>query len=280
MDEYDDDVLIRTSLLDACPAPTFSTALLPAHVFVLSSIALRTLTDPTHARRIRHTETIRAFIGWLARLAWRKGGRDSLTPNKAKSKSLNDELALGRSTTQPAPSLSAVTRFNLENGTASSIPQTGTNTPHRPPLVTLASSSGAWTDSVASRAPSQLNLGQALANGVSGSIGGARNRAGAGGCRIVIWRREHGFMCRANTVAQYVECSRAAVKIATPYPAPTNTPQGVFISPDCFIHPSAYDNLGEKVGIKRSIVGQRCIIGKGSKLTNTILMDAVVLGEK
>lgn len=71
-----------------------------------------------------------------------------------------------------------------------------------------------------------------------------------------------------------------ALKLLPPQPPPTNTPSGVFISPDSFLHPSVYPNLGEKVGIKRCIIGKSCFVGKGSKLTNAVIMDNVVIGEK
>lgn len=38
--------------------------------------------------------------------------------------------------------------------------------------------------------------------------------------------------------------------------------------------------MGEKVGMKRCIVGRNTIVGKGSKLTNCVIMDSVVIGEK
>lgn len=41
-----------------------------------------------------------------------------------------------------------------------------------------------------------------------------------------------------------------------------------------------YPLLGEKVGIKRCIVGRNTTIGKGSKLTNCVIMESVVIGEK
>lgn len=71
-----------------------------------------------------------------------------------------------------------------------------------------------------------------------------------------------------------------ALRLVPPAPAPTGTPSGVFISPDSHLHPSVYAHLGEKVGIKRCIVGRNTAIGRGSKLTNCVLMENVVVGEK
>ena len=65
-----------------------------------------------------------------------------------------------------------------------------------------------------------------------------------------------------------------------PVRLPTNTPPGVFISPDSHLHLSVYPHLGEKVGLKRCIVGKNTRVGKGSKLTNCVVMENVVIGEK
>lgn len=70
------------------------------------------------------------------------------------------------------------------------------------------------------------------------------------------------------------------MKLLPTQATPTNTPAGVFISPDSFLHPTVYPNLGEKVGIKWCIIGKGCIVGKGSKLTNVVAMEGVVIGEK
>ena len=71
-----------------------------------------------------------------------------------------------------------------------------------------------------------------------------------------------------------------ALKLLPPGPPPTNTPPGVFISPDSHLHLSVYPHLGEKVGLKRCIVGKNTRVGKGSKLTNCVVMENVVIGEK
>ena len=71
-------------------------------------------------------------------------------------------------------------------------------------------------------------------------------------------------------------------KAITLLPPPTTTPltpSGVFISTDTFLHPSAYEHMGEKVGLKRCIVGKGCWIGKGSKLTGCLLMEGCRVGE-
>lgn len=41
-----------------------------------------------------------------------------------------------------------------------------------------------------------------------------------------------------------------------------------------------YAGLGEKVGLKRCVIGRGCTVGKGSKLIGVVLMEDVVVGEK
>lgn len=120
---------------------------------------------------------------------------------------------------------------------------------------------------------------------------------GGGGCKIVVWRKEDGWCGRGNTVDGWVEMCRAvsiihtvlyaielmlivnlcdqAQKLVPPMPS---YPVGV--SADSFLHPTVLTNLGDRVGIKRSIIGKGCIIARGSKLNNVVMMEGVVIGEK
>ncbi|KWU43933.1 hypothetical protein RHOSPDRAFT_34554 [Rhodotorula sp. JG-1b] len=171
---------------------------------------------------------------------------------------------------------------------------TGANTP----ALVSRNSYGAIASSPTTTTPIGGGAETSLAPGGGGGGGGAgvveaaagprtgltarkptTTRAGAGGCKVVVWRQGDGFAARGNSVAGFVEINRAALKLLPPGPPPTNTPPGVFISPDSHLHLSVYPHLGEKVGLKRCIVGKNTRVGKGSKLTNCVVMENVVIGE-
>ena len=261
--DYEDEqeVPIRTSLLARFPSPTLSTALLPTHLYVFSSLLLPFLANPDHARRISHLETIRELAAFVARRQWRHKGQQSLSPSPS---SREDGLALGRSTTQkPYTPASLAASAGAPFSPEPSWPHTGANTPAlgRTPGLGSRAYDSEWQWTETGRKP----LG---------------SRAGMGGCRLVIWRERDGWAARGNTVAGWVELNRAALRLVPAGPPPAYTPSGVFISPDSHLHPSVYANLGEKVGVKRCIIGKGCFVGKGSKLTNCVVMEGVVIGEK
>ncbi|KAL8278894.1 hypothetical protein RQP46_008765 [Phenoliferia psychrophenolica] len=252
MDEFDaEDVPLRTSLLSRFPSPTLSTALLPSQIYIMSSFILPLLSSPIHERRIRHMENLRELAAWISRLAWRNGGRDAVGYRPPRLVQREDGIAMGRSTTL-LPVGSAIGQRGAE-----SMPQTGANTPalnaHRP-------GTNPWEEVE----KEQYQKGA---------------KVPGGGCKIVLWRASDGWCGRGNTVAGWVEMNRAALKLLPPSAAATNTPPGVFISPDSFLHSTVYGNLGEKVGLKRCIIGKGSVIGKGSKLTNVVVMENAVVGE-
>ncbi|GAA5972526.1 hypothetical protein JCM11641_001884 [Rhodosporidiobolus odoratus] len=271
LDEYDDDeVTLRTSLLAKYPAPTLATSLLPTQLYIFSFLLLPVLRSPEHARRLKHMENVRELVGWVSRLAWRKGGQEALG---AASAGKEEALAIGRSSTQPAPSQSS-RRQPAQAFEVHSLPQTGANTPA---LVSRAS----WRPEAGAMSPSFAAVTAGIVPAGSGGKkqSAAQARAGAGGCKVVVWREKDGFVARGNTVSGWVEINRAALRLLPPAPPATNTPSGVFISPDSLVHPSVLANVGEKVGVKRCIIGRNCSIGKGSKLTNCVIMESAVIGE-
>ncbi|GAA5821791.1 hypothetical protein JCM11251_001026 [Rhodosporidiobolus azoricus] len=277
MDEYDDDeVPLRTSMLTKFPSPTLTTGLLPTQLYIFSSLLLPVLRSPDYSRRLKHMESFRDLAGWVSRLSWRKSGREALG---ALGKfgigkgTKEDGLAMGKSTTQRALGLGKDwERPRRDAYEASSFPPSGINTPA---LVSRTS----WRPDLGASGGASAAAGMDLPGSTGGKkASAAQARAGAGGCKIVIWRQSDGFAARGNTVPGWVEVNRAALRLLPPAPPPTNTPTGAFIN-DSFLHPSVYGAMGEKVAVKRCIVGKNCQVGKGSKLTSCVIMDSVVIGE-
>ncbi|GAA5909777.1 translation initiation factor eIF2B subunit gamma [Sporobolomyces salmoneus] len=274
MDEFDqDEVPIRTSLLSKYPSPTLTTSLLPTQLYIFSSLLLpllRTTNDPKLLRRLKSFESVRDLVGWIARTHWRKRGIEDISLASAGSKGSEGAegtgtgggLAMGRSTTQFPTYTSPSTQPQAARSTNSrSEPQTpGTTTP-TPALLPRTS----WLDP-SHTSPSSTNV--------------AAGGSGSGGCKIVIWNDSDGFCARGNTVPGYIELNRAALKLLPAQTtSPTSTPSGVFISPDSFLHPTVYAQLGEKVGIKRCILGKGTAVGRNSKLVNCVLMEGCSIGE-
>ncbi|KAK4050652.1 Translation initiation factor eIF-2B subunit gamma [Microbotryomycetes sp. JL201] len=277
LDDYDEDeVPLRTSMLSNFPSPTVTTALLPTQLYVFSHKVLPALSAPEYSRRLRQMENIREFAAWVCRLAWRGKGSNAIGQREASSVSREDGLAMGRSTTQaPLIAESRSSRHVAGRGRADaeSTSHTGANTPA---LLSRAGSN--WRQNSVDFAAS-ASWGERSAPLLSNAPTEASKHAGTGGCKVVIWRSTDGWAGRGNTVAGYVEMCRASLKLLPPNPPPSNTPSGVFVSADSHVHASAFNNMGEKVGIKRCIVGKNCHIGKGTKLTNVVMMDNVHLGE-
>jgi len=173
------------------PSPTLTTQLLPTQLYIFSSLLLPLLTtsDPSLSRRLKSFESLRELAGWLARSNWRKGG-ESLFPKKGE-----EGLAMGRSTTQLPTYHSAALNGGGEEGEGRSEPQT-------PGIMTPALvSRNSWLSRRNSANPGQ---------NVGGKKEGERNsRAGAGGCKVVVWDEKDGFCARGNTVNGWVEINRA-----------------------------------------------------------------------
>lgn len=227
------------------PAPTLTTSLVPTQLYIFSSLVLPILTSPTHSRRLRNMEDLPALAGWISRLAWRNNGREQLglsstggRPGAASSScggkgAREDGLALGRSTTQPPAGTGRKDVLGLETATgAPSGTGTGVNTPAlvsrsswRPdlgassPLSAAGAASpsgGLFGASAASAAAEAANerweaalSGGAAGGPLAGKKSVAAQRAGKGGCKIVVWRVEDGFAARGNTVSGFVEINRA-----------------------------------------------------------------------
>lgn len=107
-------------------------------------------------------------------MGWRKGGKEAVTYRPPSSISPEDGIALGRSTTQP-PLLG-------RRSIPESVPQTGANTP------AVGGRGNPWDE--------------------GGGVGGGR-KAGMGGVKIVVWRKEDGWCGRGNSVQGFVEMNRA-----------------------------------------------------------------------
>lgn len=107
---------------------------------------------------------------------------------------------------------------------------------------------------------------------------------------------EPAYLIRANSLAGYWELNRKFLRTMTPaVAAQPPTPAaaaarsedgqaGPAISPSAQISPDSLLGEGTKVGdrasIKKCVVGRHCNIGRGAKITGSILWDFVTVEEK
>lgn len=178
-------------------------------------------------------EDFPALAGWISRLSWRHHGRAQLgfrpLPGKGGHVAREDGLALGRSTTEPPAGVGRKDLVGLsDSAAAASMPPTGANTPAlvsrqswRPDLGTASNFGAGAAGEAAQIQAANERWAQALsgdgaataaAAGKKGSAASAR--AGAGGCKIVVWTQADGFAARGNSVGGFVEINRAVSRIA------------------------------------------------------------------
>ena len=239
------------------PSPTLTTSLLPTQLYIYSSHVLSILTSPLHARRLRHIEDLQTLAGWLSRQSWRHAHHQSLSAPETGAVVAKEEppLAMGRSTTQRPPVSSGSRHYlDVRRRTAAtgggvgvetpgigvggtSEPASGFATGANTPALVSRNSYGAIASSPTTTTPIGGGAETSPAPGGGGGGGGGAGiveaaagprtgltarkatttRAGAGGCKIVVWRQGDGFAARGNSVAGFVEINRA---VRPPPPPP------------------------------------------------------------
>lgn len=118
-------------------------------------------------------------------------------------------------------------------------------------------------------------------------------------CGIVVHKLDQGLAARANNIKAYTDLNRHVctsrcsllslslihlsvqfLKDGSPYLTPS-TSTSEYIDPKAQISADSIiglsTHLGERTIIKISVVGQHCIIGKHVRITESIIMDHVVI---
>lgn len=223
-----------------------STALLPTQIHVLSSQVLDLLKDEKNERRLRHMDSLRDLIGWIARLSWRNRGRDNVGYSAPSALCVEDGLAKGRSTTQRPVGVENSLGVFEERGSGAGTPRKGgeggkeggrsdwerSNLAPSRQLSELnlngLSTSSLPSHIVSTTLPtlppptttlplppptksttrSATTIGNASASTKKGATGLGGSGNGRGKCEIVFWRAEDGWCGRGNTVAGWIEMNR------------------------------------------------------------------------
>ncbi|XP_058959487.2 translation initiation factor eIF2B subunit gamma-like [Pocillopora verrucosa] len=96
---------------------------------------------------------------------------------------------------------------------------------------------------------------------------------------------ENGICLRTNTIPLYVEANRQIPKllpgftskeITLIHPLATIKPKSQ-VGNDCMVDESV--SIGEKVSIKKSVIGKHTVIGERVKISNSVIMDHVTIME-
>lgn len=96
---------------------------------------------------------------------------------------------------------------------------------------------------------------------------------------------ENGICLRTNTVPLYMEANRQIPKllpgftgkeITLVHPLATIKPKSQ-VGNDCMVDESV--SIGEKVSIKKSVIGKHTVIGERVKISNSVIMDHVTIME-
>uniref|UniRef100_UPI00358FEE19 translation initiation factor eIF2B subunit gamma isoform X2 n=1 Tax=Myxine glutinosa TaxID=7769 RepID=UPI00358FEE19 len=106
-----------------------------------------------------------------------------------------------------------------------------------------------------------------------------------GAIRCYVHQLRGGLCLRANTLASYVEANKQVARVLP----------SLMVAEECLIHPSASiseksqvgadsmvgreTQVEERTSVKRSVVGDYCVVRLRSKITSSIVMHRVTIGE-
>ena len=120
----------------------------------------------------------------------------------------------------------------------------------------------------------------------------SKKSASKGDRNKIVAAPEPEYLVRANSLAGYWELNRRALRnmasraitdvapsvVPADDAAPPPISTSAQISPDTLIGEGS--RVGDRASIKKCIVGRHCVIGRGAKITGSVLWDFVVIEEK
>ncbi|CED85578.1 Translation initiation factor 2B, gamma subunit (eIF-2Bgamma/GCD1) [Phaffia rhodozyma] len=266
IEDVDDEIELRMSLLWKYPRMTLTTKLLDSHVYVFKHSVLELLTMYPQIESIRE-ELVPWLVkgGYQTRLAQAWKSALNPTPNPLR-------LSLQHSTSFLPPSISS----------PSTIPPSGRSTEESlsQSLASLQIQPSHDEDD---------NEEESTSEEEDGRGGRKEDKVGGGkvGCGVVVWKLEDGFVARANTLPTYFELNRQFVKnlaiqstMLPPGALPSNSSlidARAQISTDSLV--GASTRVGERTNVKKSVVGRHCVIGRNVKILGCVIMDFVTIGD-
>ncbi|GAA94834.1 uncharacterized protein L969DRAFT_612468 [Mixia osmundae IAM 14324] len=259
--DFDEEIVIRASLLKRFPSPLYLTTLATTHIYICSKRVLEILPD--FPARSSFRDDVVPWIckaQWQPKLAGKAGIGNALTTPKDLTNG-----GLARSSTLPPPG-----HIPLRTEAAPEKPRQ----PIRPPVSRLHSVYAAQRHTSAlHRQPMEQDTPDITR---APSLESTPAMTKQNKVAIYVWRKSHGFCIRGNTVKSYIELNRYALRSPSTHAAGHQGASST-VSADSLVAQNT--TMGEKSMVRRSIVGKLCTLSSGCKVLNSVLMDSVVVGE-
>ncbi|KAF9820326.1 hypothetical protein IEO21_01540 [Rhodonia placenta] len=244
-DRNGEEIELRMSLLSRYPRARLSASLLDSHVYVCRRQVLDALQQKSRFDSIREE-----FIPWLCKPQYQRTKRQKyghvLSPS---ANTINQSLALKHSTVHTAP----VQQRSREESLPQSPPSDGQNEEQPRSLIPFLADDDEEESMLAS-----LRVG------------------------LVVQRADGGYAARANNLHSYLELNRHFLSQTT-YSLPTDQESRSLIdhkaqiSSDSMIGHST--RVEERTTVKKSIIGQHCVIGKMARIVGCVVQDHCVIAD-
>ncbi|WVQ97901.1 hypothetical protein IAU59_005018 [Kwoniella sp. CBS 9459] len=315
LEGMEDDLELRSALINSHPTLSLTTRLSDAHIYVLR----RTVLDLLSTRRSKDLDSMREqVIPWLIKGGWQKGLGRRWAPILNPPQKDPFAAALARSTTSD-PSSSAFNTISPESSphfshvplpssnrrqasTSASTESNGSNSmqnsmlidPEEPVKMTQKKDVIGWKCKLIVSAPQPVAVPAAPVKGGKHQQQQSKDKAPPA---------EPDYLIRSNTLAGYWELNRRFLKTLAgsakaTFAGGNNNGNAVAtraagliseeatgpapaISPAAQISPDSLigegTRVGERASIKKCIIGRHCVIGKNAKLTGCVLWDFVTV---
>ncbi|KAL5486396.1 hypothetical protein EMCRGX_G018866 [Ephydatia muelleri] len=100
-------------------------------------------------------------------------------------------------------------------------------------------------------------------------------------CNAVVVPSDGGLCTRVNSLQQYITINRMMYQYADHFgflkKTDAATSRGKSVNPDCLV--ATATQVSDKASVKRSCLGQHCVISDKCKIIGSVLMDYVTVGE-
>ncbi|KAJ9092432.1 hypothetical protein QFC21_006814 [Naganishia friedmannii] len=316
LEELEDDVELRMSLLHRAPTLSLTTNLMDAHVYVFR----RAVLDLMMTKDPRDLESVKEnLVPWLVKGGWQDGVREKwrhiLNHNQDPLAAALAKSTVASLSVVPDPESDYLETIESTNPTSPSSP---IKTPGQSLLDFKYSLPGRVKDSTGQgKRPSYQRPapGDELRCGMivyerpvpeKAPVPVVQTQKGRSQQPVEKEKDAEVPLMRGNTVAGYWELNRQFLRAMPPnlanlpvrsQPGAPNTASSAPAAPNADGKPAIISNVdpkaqvsadtllapstrvGERTSIKKCIIGRHCVLGKNVKLTNCVVWDYVVIAD-